>query len=87
MNRYSRSSAAAVRKFKQMSNSSESSFSAVSLPIRRLSAASAVSSGTTNPDVDMPVDNAADAPADNGPLILDMDNIPEPDDIDSGDVW
>lgn len=56
-------------------------------------AVSAVSSGvsnTTEPETTPTGDNkdGETAPSTgNGPLILDMDNIPEPDDIDSDDVW
>ena len=55
-------------------------------------AVSAVSSGVSNttepektPDGNGSSDNTG--ATGNGPLILDMDNIPEPDDIDSDDVW
>lgn len=55
-------------------------------------AVSAVSSGVSNttepektPDGNSSSDNTG--ATGNGPLILDMDNIPEPDDIDSDDVW
>lgn len=52
-------------------------------------AVSAVSSGvssTNESDGDESPDNSIPNGG-NGPLILDMDNIPEPGDIDSGDVW
>lgn len=50
-------------------------------------AVSAVSSGVSNPDANIDADNGgASTPAtSNGPLILDMNNIPEPGDVD--DVW
>ncbi len=65
-------------------------------------AVSAVSSGASNTsseDTNMPDTNDAqtgteadngttgNATTDNGPLILDMNNIPEPNDIDEADVW
>ncbi|MGN0608544.1 MAG: VWA domain-containing protein [Oscillospiraceae bacterium] len=52
-------------------------------------AVSAVSSGVSNTsesDSNNTPDNSIPSGG-NGPLILDMDNIPEPGDIDSGDVW
>lgn len=55
-------------------------------------AVSAVSSGvsnTTEPEKTLDGNSSSDntGATGNGPLILDMDNIPEPDDIDSDDVW
>lgn len=57
-------------------------------------AVSAVSAGASNAgnDSGRRADDNGGAPATapntgNGPLILDMDNIPEPNDIDSNDVW
>lgn len=48
-------------------------------------AVSSVSSGVSNTAADP--DTTQPTPVGNGPLILDMDNIPDPDDIDSDDVW
>lgn len=49
-------------------------------------AVSAVSSGTSNTSDDV-VDAGNSGDNANAPLVLDMDNIPEPDNIDGGDVW
>lgn len=56
-------------------------------------AVSSVSSGvssnndSTSEPISLDKDTAPVPSGGNGPLILDMDNIPEPGDIDSGDVW
>lgn len=50
-------------------------------------AVSAVSSGVSNTSENDNNQEQDTSSGNNGPLILDMDNIPEPDDIDSGDVW
>ena len=48
-------------------------------------AVSAVSSGVSNTSEEVNSDDGGDNA--NAPLVLDMDNIPEPDVIDAGDVW
>lgn len=56
-------------------------------------AVSAVSSGvsnTTEPEIgygDNTDEGSESSTGGNGPLILDMDNIPDPDDVNSDDVW
>ena len=39
------------------------------------------------PAFDDPADPVAPASPTNAPLILDMNNIPNPDDVGAGDVW
>lgn len=49
--------------------------------------ASVVSAPASRPNVVDNAENSGGVSGGNGPLIIDIDNIPNPDDIDSDDVW